>query len=141
MWRRGRLKREVCRPDRKRNAGTMVGPMKHDFPPKRVHNRSIVDHQPNTVSDPMNTNDDPQLEHSPLCGNVTRDGITVRVEIYRLAGKDEGWSLEVVDQEDGSTVWDELFATDKEAYAEFYRTLETEGIKAFSVPSNKSALH
>ena len=76
--------------------------------------------------------DDPELEYSPLCGSVTRDGITVRVGIYRLAGSDEGWSLEVVDQEDASTVWDETFATDQEAYAEFYRTLELEGIRSFA---------
>jgi hypothetical protein len=57
--------------------------------------------------------DDPELEYSPLCGDVSRGGITIRVEIYRLAGRGEGWSLEVVDQEGGSTVWDDLFATDQ----------------------------
>ena len=39
----------------------------------------------------------PKIESSPLCESVTRDGITVRVEIYRLAGRGDGWSLEVVD--------------------------------------------
>jgi len=34
----------------------------------------------------------------------------------------------VVDQEGASTVWEELFATDQEAYAEFQDTLEIEGI-------------
>lgn len=76
--------------------------------------------------------DDPELEHSPLSGSVTRDGITVRVEIYRLAGSTEGWALEVIDQEDASTVWEDLFATDKDAYAEFYRALEEEGIRSFA---------
>jgi hypothetical protein len=75
---------------------------------------------------------DPDLECSPLCGDVTRNGITVRVEIYRLAGSNEGWSLEVVDQKGGSTVWSELFAKDTDAYEEFYRTLETEGIRSFA---------
>jgi len=78
------------------------------------------------------TDEDPEIEHSPLCGRVTRDGITIQVQIYRLAGSTDGWSLEVVDQEDASTVWDDLFATDEEAYAEFYRTLETEGIRSFA---------
>ena len=64
--------------------------------------------------------------------NVTRDGITVRVEISRLAESNEGWLLEVIDQENGSTVWDETFATDQEAFAEFYRKLETEGIHSFA---------
>lgn len=75
---------------------------------------------------------DVELEYSPLCGEVTRDGLTVRVQIYRISGRSEGWSLEVVDHEGGSTVWSDLFATDREAYAEFYKTLETEGIQSFS---------
>jgi hypothetical protein len=55
-----------------------------------------------------------------------------RVEIYRIAGSGEGWSLEVVDQDGGSTVWSDLFATDRDAYAEFTETLETEGIRSFA---------
>ena len=67
----------------------------------------------------MTNEDNPQIESSPLCTSVTRDGITVRVEIYRIAGSGDGWSLEVVDQDCGSTVWSDLFATDRDAYAEF----------------------
>ena len=78
------------------------------------------------------TDDDPEIEFSPLCGSVTRDGITIQVQIYRVAGSPEGWSLEVIDQEDASTVWDDFFASDEEAYAEFYRTLEAEGIRSFA---------
>ena len=37
----------------------------------------------------------------------------------------------MIDHDDGSTVWDETFATDRDAYAEFYKTLETEGIRSF----------
>ena len=80
----------------------------------------------------MTNEDDPKTKSSPLCTSVTRDGITVRVEIYRIAGSGEGWSLEVVDQEGGSTVWSDLFDTDRDAYAEFTQTLETEGIRAFA---------
>jgi hypothetical protein len=50
---------------------------------------------------------------------MTRDGIAVRVEIYRIVGSGEGWSLEVVDQDGGSTVWSDLFATGRDANAEF----------------------
>jgi hypothetical protein len=70
--------------------------------------------------------EDPEIEESPLSGTVTRDGITVRVEIYRLVEGDHSWTLEVIDHEGGSTVWDDRFATDKDAHAEFYRTLETD---------------
>jgi hypothetical protein len=78
----------------------------------------------------MHDDDDPEIEYSPLCEEVTREGITVRVQIYRLKIGDPGWSLEVIDQENASTVWDDLFATDHEALAEFYRTLEDEGIQS-----------
>ena len=79
----------------------------------------------------IDDNDEPELENSPLSGEFSSDGITVRVEIYRLLHGDEGWVLEVVDREGTSTVWDALFATDEAAYSEFYRALEEEGIKSF----------
>ena len=87
----------------------------------------------------MSDNDTPEIESSPLCRSVTREGITVRVEIYRLAGRDEGWSLEVIDQGGRSTVWDDTFANDQDAYAEFSRTLESEGIRALAEPPSGRA--
>jgi hypothetical protein len=60
----------------------------------------------------MSKEEDPEIEYSALCGKVSRDGTTVRVEIYRIAEGSEGWSLEVIDEEGASTVWDDLFATD-----------------------------
>ena len=63
-------------------------------------------------------------EDLQLCRLVSRDGITVEILIYR--GKDDsGWMLEAVDQEGGSTVWDDLFPTDQEALAEAMNTIET----------------
>jgi hypothetical protein len=85
--------------------------------------------------------EDPEIEESPLSGTVTREGVTVRVEIYRLVEGDEGWSLEVIDHEGASTVWEDRFATDKEAYAEFYRTLETDGIRSFLGEQPESTTH
>ena len=79
----------------------------------------------------MHDDDDPEIEYSPLCEEVTQDGLTVRVQIYRLKTGSDGWSLEVVDHENASTVWDDLFATDHEALAEFSRTLEEEGVQSF----------
>ena len=75
--------------------------------------------------------DDPEIEHSPLSADVKREGMTVQVCIYRIKGSREGWSLEVVDHEDGSTVWDELFDTDQAAFDEFLTTVEREGIGCF----------
>lgn len=75
---------------------------------------------------------DRELEFSPLSGRVTRDGVTVQVHIYRFAGTDEGWTLEVVDHEDGSTVWEGTFDTDVEAYDAFERCIREDGIRTFT---------
>ena len=75
--------------------------------------------------------DDPEIEHSPLSGNVERDGVEVRVEIYRIRHEDDGWSLEVVDHEGASTVWTDTFKSDHDAYRAFCLTVEKEGIRTF----------
>lgn len=87
------------------------------------------------------TDELPKIEHSPLCGNVTRDGETVDVQIYRIADGDASWSLEVIDAEGGSTVWTDLFETDQAAYAEFFTTLEREGIGCFRLAPADTHLH
>ena len=74
--------------------------------------------------------DDPKIVTSPLSGHVTRDGLTVDVQIYRMEGTSQ-WSLEVVDGEGASTVWDDLFPSDQDAYDEFLRTIKEEGISPF----------
>ena len=76
---------------------------------------------------------EPELIMSPLCQEVTRDGYTVRVEIYRSETSD--WTLEVVDAAGGSTVWEDTFAADQLALDEFHLTLESEGIRSFEVGS------
>jgi hypothetical protein len=47
----------------------------------------------------MIDNQDVEIEYSPLSSELTHDGIKVKVEIYRLRGAADGWSLEVVDHE------------------------------------------
>ncbi len=74
------------------------------------------------------TEDDQYPVQSALCQDVTRDGKTVRVEIYE-DGKG-GWILEVVDEHRGSTVWDESFPTDQGALDEALRTIAEEGIES-----------
>lgn len=75
---------------------------------------------------------DPGVEFSPLCQYVTSEGITVRVAIYRVLEIDIRWSLEVIDQSNASTVWDDLFDTDDEAFEAFETVLETEGIRSLT---------
>lgn len=83
---------------------------------------------------------DPEIEHSPLGGEFKRDGILVRVEIYRLRDQSECWALEVVDHEGASTVWDETFPTDQDAHQAFLRTVEQEGIRTF-LNDNAGTVH
>jgi hypothetical protein len=51
--------------------------------------------------------DETDLIYSKHCQMVSRDGNTVRVEIYS-SGKND-WILEVVDEQSNSTVWDDPF--------------------------------
>lgn len=73
---------------------------------------------------------DPNLVRSSHSGPVSRQDITVRLEIYRLED-DPKWVLEVVNEAGTSTVWDELFDTDDAAYAAFRAAVEEEGMSAF----------
>lgn len=77
---------------------------------------------------------DRELEHSRLSGLFTREGITVEVQIYRFAGTAEAWTLEVVDQEGGSTVWTENFFTDQAAHKAFLHAVEVDGMGQFLEP-------
>ena len=56
---------------------------------------------------------DPTPRVSPLAQSVTRDGKTVQIDIYEDG--EGGWLLEVVDEHGNSTVWDDSFASDREA--------------------------
>jgi hypothetical protein len=73
---------------------------------------------------------EPNLVYSSLSRMVTKDGVTVEVSIVRLENE-TGWSVDVVDPSGGSTVWDDLFPSDQEAYEEIERTVAKEGIRTF----------
>ena len=72
----------------------------------------------------------PNLVRSGLSGIVSKDIVTVKVIIVRLESESK-WSLEVVNDAGTSIVWDDLFDSDEDAYAEFQQTVEEEGIRAF----------
>ncbi len=71
------------------------------------------------------------LEHSELSGDFYESGTTVRVDIFRALGTTLDWKMEVVDAADGKTVWEDGFATDRDAFDEFLATIEREGIRTF----------
>ena len=83
--------------------------------------------------------DENNLIYSPLQQHYTVDGKTVEVCIYRMS--DSGWTLEVVDQCGNSTVWDDEFSTDTEAFDVFLQELKEEGIEAFIGADPESLPH
>lgn len=56
--------------------------------------------------------------------------MSLTINIVRIA-TEPGWSLEVVNPNGTSIVWDDPFPTDKQADAAFRHTLAEEGIQAF----------
>ncbi len=73
---------------------------------------------------------DPKIVKSGLSRIVKKDGVTVEVSVIRLEHATE-WSLEVVNSARTSIVWDDLFTSDDEAFAEFERTVAEEGMRTF----------
>ncbi|UXT48816.1 hypothetical protein FY136_05995 [Agrobacterium tumefaciens] len=73
----------------------------------------------------------PKLEHSEFSGEFEDGGVTVLVDIYRPAGTQQDWKLEVISESDVVTTWNDLFATDKDAWEEFLATCEKDGIRSF----------
>ena len=73
---------------------------------------------------------DPEIVMSPLCREIIKDGTKVQVDIYR-GEDDSGWILEVIDEENASTVWDPPFDTDSEALDTVMEVIEREGIRTF----------
>ena len=84
------------------------------------------------------SNDNYKIEDLPLCQSFSEGSVTVQVHIYR--GEDDpGWILEVVDDEGASTVWDDRFATDAEAFLQFIKTVRTEGLSGVIQPHPSSS--
>jgi hypothetical protein len=82
-------------------------------------------------------NEEFEVKMSPLCQPITRDRRTVQVEIYEDGSG--GWLLEVVDEFNNSTVWDDPFNTDQAALNEVLETIEKEGIACVIGPEPQSS--
>ena len=73
---------------------------------------------------------DPEIIMSSLCREITGDDTRIQVDIYR-GEDDSGWILEVIDEENASTIWDEPFDTDQEALDAVLIVIERDGIRSF----------
>jgi len=80
-------------------------------------------------------NEEPKLEVSPLSQDVSSGSRTVRVEIFRLEGE-ASWALEVVDEYNNSTVWDDTFETESAALIEAKKTILAEGVSSLVGPED-----
>ena len=63
------------------------------------------------------------------------------MEVYICRLPNTGWTLEVVDQYNNSTVWDGEFSTDQEAFDLFVEEVKEEGIDALIGPEPESSVH
>jgi len=80
-------------------------------------------------------NEEPKLELSPLSQEISSGGRTVSVEIYRLEGE-TSWALEVVDEYNNSTVWDDTFETESAALTEAKKIILSEGVSSLVGPDD-----
>lgn len=91
----------------------------------------------------MTNDNEPKIIDSPLCQRIEGDGTYIDVEIYR--GEDEtAWILEVVDEENTSTLYDEPFESDLGALEEVMATIAKYGIRAYlenSLPDEDETVH
>ncbi|MCX2834850.1 hypothetical protein [Microbulbifer thermotolerans] len=69
-----------------------------------------------------------------------REGdVTVQIDIYEDG--EGGWLLEIVDENNNSTVWEDSFDTEQEALDEALDALREEGIAAFVGPVQEADEH
>jgi hypothetical protein len=80
----------------------------------------------------MSNADSLEIEISPISGRFARSGTAVNVCIYRprAIADDNLWILEVVSEEGKSRVFEDLFATDQDAFKAFYQVVERGGVAA-----------
>ncbi|MEM7748816.1 MAG: hypothetical protein AAF346_11225 [Pseudomonadota bacterium] len=72
-----------------------------------------------------------QIELSPLSQPLTREDVTVEINIYRWTGEDE-WTLEISGGRDDAVIWTVPFATDELALAAALVAIDKEGVASFA---------
>jgi len=79
----------------------------------------------------MNIEDEEyEVKLSSLSQSYSENGKSVEVEIY-IGDDDDGWILEILDDQGNSMIGEEKFKTDKEAWNQFITDVKEEGIDAF----------
>ena len=83
---------------------------------------------------------EPVLIDSGLSQEIEVDGCTFEINIYRLE-EEIAWTLEVVDEDNTSHVWDDTFASDFAALVEAQKAIQTAGAEAFMYDDPNPTLH
>lgn len=78
-------------------------------------------------------NDDDDVKMSPLSQRFEEDGKVVYIEIYDDG--EGGWLLEVVDEDNNSTMWEDAFDSDEDALAEALAAIAEHGIDTLIGPA------
>lgn len=78
----------------------------------------------------MNNNDDPNIVTSGKSERIIVDDLQLMIQIFRIEG-DKNWTLEVVDKENTSHIWDDEFASDTEARDTAIAAIKSEGAVVF----------
>ncbi|MEW5248850.1 hypothetical protein [Microbulbifer sp. 2201CG32-9] len=68
-------------------------------------------------------------KESALCQSYTENGITVQIDIYEDG--EGAWLLEIVDENNNTTVWEDTFTSEQGALDEALEALSEEGIASF----------
>ena len=87
-------------------------------------------HKNPRLSFELDDEEEPEIIISSLSQTYSKDGVDVRVDIYR-SDDESAWVLEVTDEHGTSLVYEEEFSTDSEARAQFERDVKEEGIGYF----------
>jgi 16S rRNA U1498 N3-methylase RsmE len=79
--------------------------------------------------------EEPILVNSSLSQKISSGGRTVTVEIYKLE-HEKSWMLEIVDQFNNSTVWDDTFSTESAALTEAKKAILENKVSNFIGPED-----
>ncbi|WP_252193281.1 hypothetical protein, partial [Rhizobium sp. CSW-27] len=91
--------------------------------------------QPKSRTHDMIEDDEPNLVTSGKSKRIVVDGYPFSIDIFRLE-TDKTWTLEVIDHQNTSHVWDEQFESDAKARDVAIKTIEAEGALAFMRGNN-----
>lgn len=84
--------------------------------------------------------DDPVLVESDLSQELEVDGFAFKINIFRLKEEND-WTLEVVDEDNTSHVWDDTFTSDAAALSEAQKAIRSAGPEAFMAGGDSPTIH